>query len=95
MDWSHLEMPFVLSLFSFPFLYGFHFTSPPICSFRSALRCVFIISAFVIQVEGVGRKRGGEKAMEIRFYFLDTTKPTDRQRRLITSERQINKQDNF
>lgn len=64
MDWPHLEMPFVLSLFP-SFLCYFHFTSP---LFVVGRRCVFLLfrPAFV-------SFRGGRKTERKSIFFISDT----------------------
>lgn len=75
MDWSHLEMPFVLSLFP-SFLCYFHFTSP---LFVVGRRCVFLLFLPALVSFGRGRKTG----KEIYFFISDTS---SREWRLITKQ---------
>lgn len=60
MDWSHLEMPFVLSLFP-SFLCYFHFTSP---LFVVGRRCVFLLFLPSLVSFREGRRKGN-----LFFYF--------------------------
>lgn len=88
MDWSHLEMPFVLSLF--PSCYTVFTLRRPYLSSVGVVLCFyyFLIPRRHLVVEASVVVTRGK---EIHFY----SGYKHEEWRLITSKRQINKQDNF